>query len=198
MIQSLKNKYGTKLYSDPELGEFFTFPSFESLKSVKVDELNKMGFGYRSKYIRGTMDILEEKGLNWLNEVIQSETPSDILTTLPGVGRKVADCISLFACGKFNVVPIDVHMFKFYNENLNNFTGEKYKKIESISSKNNYLILQKNLQAILGSYAGWIHSMFFLERLDSKFSNQKKIQKRPDPELEFEIEKKSNKKGKKK
>ena len=197
MIDSLKKKYGKKLYSDSDLGDFYSFPEFTALTKVSVEELNEMGFGYRSKYIRGTMDFLEENGVSWLNDLLSQENPSDELTKLPGVGRKVADCISLFACRRYNVVPIDVHMFKFYNENIAYFTGKNYKKINSVTSKNNYSLLQENLQNVLGSNAGWIHSMFFLSRLSAKKVEVTKTGKRLNSELVEKIELKGNKRGKK-
>ncbi len=197
MIDSLKLKYGKKLYHDAEIGQYHAFPDFNSLKTITVQEMNEMGFGYRSKYIRGTIDLLEEKGVNWLDQVVSSENPSEELMKLPGVGRKVADCISLFSCGKFNIVPIDVHMFNFYNENLSNFTGEKYKKIDSVSNKNNYLLLQSNMQKILGPYAGWVHSMFFMNRISSKKQvNTIGKGKRINTDLEDKISEKGTKKKK--
>ncbi|KAG5493951.1 hypothetical protein JKF63_01783 [Porcisia hertigi] len=34
----------------------------------------------------------------------------DMLLLLPGVGRKVADCVALFALGRTHLVPVDTHM----------------------------------------------------------------------------------------
>ena len=197
MINSLKIKYGKILYSDPDLGEFYSFPTLDHLKKITVDEMNQMGFGYRSSYIRGTIDFLEENKLSWLDDISVSEDPAEGLVKLPGVGRKVADCIALFSCGRLSVVPEDVHMFNFYNENIKNFTGGKYKAIASVTSKTNYYLLQSNLKSILGVYVGWVHIMFFLDRLVNKIGVKKGI-KRKNSDLELKIKNKNNKKDKKK
>ena len=35
----------------------------------------------------------------------------DVLLQLPGVGRKVADCISLFSLDQCSIIPIDTHVW---------------------------------------------------------------------------------------
>jgi N-glycosylase/DNA lyase len=37
---------------------------------------------------------------------------SEELRKIAGVGRKVADCVALFALDKYDVVPIDTHVYQ--------------------------------------------------------------------------------------
>ena len=58
--------------------------------------------------------IKERGGVAWL-EGLRSEGDHDVirkeLVELKGVGRKVADCISLFSLDCPGLVPVDTHVF---------------------------------------------------------------------------------------
>ncbi|KAF3630585.1 N-glycosylase/DNA lyase OGG1 [Capsicum annuum] len=66
--------------------EFYEFPSLESLAIVSKQELRAAGFGYRAKYIVGTVEALKSK---------------------PGKA-----CISLFSLDQHHAIPIDTHVWK--------------------------------------------------------------------------------------
>ena len=53
-------------------------------------------------------DPSRELSLDWL-ESVPVEEARDFLTALPGVGRKTAACVLLFACG-LRDVPVDTHV----------------------------------------------------------------------------------------
>ncbi len=56
-----------------------------------------------------------------------------LLLSFKGIGRKVCDCILLLGYSKFDIVPIDVHMFrvskKIFNLNYKTLTNNNYDQI---------------------------------------------------------------------
>ena len=73
-----------------------------------------MGFGYRCKYIVESVRYINEKGgWDWLLGLRgkpHDEVRAELLNLL-GVGKKVADCISLFSMDCDNVTPVDTHVY---------------------------------------------------------------------------------------
>lgn len=73
-----------------------------------------LGFGYRAKYLVASVKMIEEKGgIEWLESLRgqQNEEVRKELTSLMGIGNKVADCIALFALDCTNSIPVDTHVF---------------------------------------------------------------------------------------
>lgn len=63
------------------------------------------------------MQALQSKpggGAAWLASLRELELQNTIeaLTTLPGVGPKVAACIALFSLDQHHAVPVDTHVWK--------------------------------------------------------------------------------------
>lgn len=104
----------------PPPGPFHAFPTLEALAgSVTEADLRAAGFGYRAKYVAGTVAALAGKpggGEAWLAGLRDPAVPAAdavaALETLPGVGPKVAACVALFALRKPGVVPVDTHVWK--------------------------------------------------------------------------------------
>ncbi|XP_059631790.1 N-glycosylase/DNA lyase OGG1 isoform X2 [Cornus florida] len=97
--------------------EFHEFPSLDRLSQVSEMELREAGFGYRAKYIIGTVDALQSKpggGVEWLMSLRESDLSEviDALSTLPGVGPKVAACIALFSLDQHHAIPVDTHVWQ--------------------------------------------------------------------------------------
>lgn len=91
---------------------FQKYPTAEKLAKAKPKEIEKLikkiGFyKQKTKYIIGTAKkIVENKG----------RVPDKIeeLTKLPGVGRKVAGCVMVYAHGK-DAIPVDTHVHRISN-----------------------------------------------------------------------------------
>ena len=87
---------------------FFGFPSPAALLDCDEDELRALGAGYRAPFLIGTaLAVAEGFPLDELREM-DYEDAHELLTTLPGVGDKVADCVLLFGCGHASAFPVDV------------------------------------------------------------------------------------------
>lgn len=170
MLDSFRQKYGELLYTHEDYGSFYSFPSLVDLKKQKIEEedFKAMGFGYRAKYIVQSLEMMSEE---WIENIKTSEKPLEELLKLTGVGRKVADCILLFTLQKHHVVPLDIHMINFYNESITPM--RKFKKIEGINKKS-YEEVSRNYIKVFGDYAGWLHSIFYMSRIDKSAKKGKR------------------------
>jgi len=90
--------------------DYFSFPKpdkLANLDAVYIQEKYRVGF--RAERIMETSRRINEKefDLECIKELSRDEG-KDLLTTLPGVGPKVSDCILLFAFDKEEAFPVDV------------------------------------------------------------------------------------------
>jgi 3-methyladenine DNA glycosylase/8-oxoguanine DNA glycosylase len=94
---------------------FFAFPTLEQLAAASEAQLRDAGFGYRAKYITGSVAALRarKEGEAWLLGLRAApfEEASEALCELPGIGPKVAACVCLFSLDKHAAVPVDVHVW---------------------------------------------------------------------------------------
>lgn len=139
IIERISKKYGTKIEWNRQ--EYYTFPTVEQLSLATVDELRKLGLGFRDKRVYETTKIILNKDvdLEKLHQEQDTIIVRDTLLTLPGVGPKVADCILLFSTLKrLEVFPIDVWVRRVMNElYIHNPQEEKVnkKEIEKLAKK---------------------------------------------------------------
>ena len=88
---------------------FYSFPSADTLSTLTVDDLAPLRCGFRAKYIIDASKKVSSGEIN-LDSIANcnSNTAREILTTIYGVGNKVADCTLLFGMGHIDVCPKDV------------------------------------------------------------------------------------------
>ncbi|MEW6157461.1 MAG: DNA glycosylase [Verrucomicrobiota bacterium] len=91
----------------------FAFPTAERIAACTESELRACKMGFRAPYLleaarRVKSGALDLESLSAL-PVAQARTA---LQSLPGVGRKIADCVLLFAYGFQEAFPIDVWVMK--------------------------------------------------------------------------------------
>nr|XP_004502499.1 N-glycosylase/DNA lyase OGG1 isoform X2 [Cicer arietinum] len=97
--------------------DFHAFPTLHQLSLVSEQQLRNAGFGYRAKYIIGTVNVLQSKpegGEEWLHSLrkLDLEDVISALSTLPGVGPKVAACIALYSLDQHHAIPVDTHVWR--------------------------------------------------------------------------------------
>lgn len=131
IIEKMSKEYGTEIKFRNQT--YYTFPTTEQLSRANIQDLRKLGLGFRDKYIYETTKIIKEGKID-LVELQEKDTTSarKELLTLAGVGPKVADCILLFSTLKrFDVFPIDVWVRRVMNDlYIHNEVEEKVSKKE--------------------------------------------------------------------
>ena len=93
----------------PEGVEVACLPTMERLASLSEADLRSCALGYRAPYLRDTAVTLLSRNVDVAGlRGVDYETALATLLTLPGVGRKVADCVALFSLDKPEAFPVDV------------------------------------------------------------------------------------------
>ncbi|MBQ7584041.1 MAG: DNA-3-methyladenine glycosylase 2 family protein, partial [Lachnospiraceae bacterium] len=89
--------------------EHYAFPSPKALSSLSLSELSDCSLGYRAPYVKeAAMRIASgEADLKAMNELSDKQL-FDELVSLYGVGKKVANCVMLFAYHRIGAFPVDV------------------------------------------------------------------------------------------
>ncbi|XP_068648332.1 N-glycosylase/DNA lyase OGG1 [Aristolochia californica] len=144
--------------------DFYEFPSLERLELVSEQELRNAGFGYRAKYIIGTVKALQSKpggGAHWLASLRDLELPEVIegLCTLPGVGPKVAACIALFSLDQHQAIPVDTHVWQIATRDL---------LPELAGARLTPTLCSRVAEAFVskyGKFAGWAQTALFIGEL---------------------------------
>lgn len=147
--------------------DFHEFPSLERLSMVSEQEFREAGFGYRAKYITSTVKKLQSKdggGEEWLRSLRELELEEVIcaLSTLPGVGPKVAACIALFSLDQHHAIPVDTHVWQIATRDL---------LPELAGARLTPKLCSRVAEAFVnkyGKYAGWAQTMLFIAELPSQ------------------------------
>ncbi|MFH1560633.1 MAG: DNA glycosylase [Chloroflexota bacterium] len=105
-MEALAQSYGRPLRLDDYVD--YSFPSPEKLAEAGEAALRDLKLGFRAKYVAQAAErmALGEVKLEHLRHLPYQEA-KDVLTSLPGVGDKVADCVLLFSLDKLDAFPID-------------------------------------------------------------------------------------------
>lgn len=117
IIEKISKAYGKEIVFENK--SYYTFPTVDELSKASVDDLRKLGLGFRDVRVYETTKIIKEKrvDLESLEKESDFNKVRDTLLTLPGVGPKVADCILLFSSLKrWEAFPIDVWVRRVMNE----------------------------------------------------------------------------------
>lgn len=91
--------------------KYYSFPTIEALSAATIEQIASIGVGYRAPYIlEASRGFFEKKYI--LSEMRKSSDDElyEILTSMYGVGAKVANCSMLFGFERYSRFPIDVWM----------------------------------------------------------------------------------------
>ncbi len=146
MVESLAAGYGRRISPGA-----YTFPDRRRLAKASERELAKLGLGYRARYVHEACATVDDEGLGRLLRMGYDDLRAGLIE-LPGVGDKVADCVSLFGFGRLEAFPIDVWMERA----LSRLYGQKgsYSKLRRFASER------------FGRYAGYAQEyLYHNERL---------------------------------
>jgi N-glycosylase/DNA lyase len=113
IVSLLCECFGEPLPAAPEYAPAFAFPTAARLARATEAELRACKMGFRAPYLLETAHLAAEGKID-LERLRQLpvELARDELLKLPGVGRKIADCVLLFAYGFQSAFPVDVWVMK--------------------------------------------------------------------------------------
>ena len=117
IIERISQKYGNEIEWNGK--KYYTFPTYEQLKDVTVQEYRNLGLGFRDIRLYETTQMIlnKEVDLEKLKNNPNTQEVRNELLRLSGVGPKVADCILLFSdLKRFDVFPIDVWVRRVMND----------------------------------------------------------------------------------
>ena len=114
--------------------EYFAFPSPAAAAALTQEELSACRLGYRCKYVHAAAEAAAGGSIDLerLKTADEPETLS-ILTSLFGVGIKVANCVSLFGLHHIDAFPVDVWMKRILAEQYpDGYPYERYSPYNGI------------------------------------------------------------------
>ena len=88
---------------------YYSFPSFQKIASLSLDDLSVIRAGFRDKYILAAAKAFDsgEMSLEHLSSLPTAEAKKHLMS-VKGIGNKVSDCILLFGMGRADSFPVDV------------------------------------------------------------------------------------------
>jgi N-glycosylase/DNA lyase len=117
--------------------KYFTLPEAGVLAALTEEDLAVCRLGYRAKYLIETAKAVKEDNgvrLSGLRKANANEA-FVYLTSLCGVGPKVANCIMLFSMDQYDSFPIDVWVKQAMNK-LYGFDKQNTKAMAEYAEKN--------------------------------------------------------------
>lgn len=133
----------------------YAFPLVEEMQKLDEQFFVSIGAGYRAKYLANLVDNYK----SFLKCDPSSLSTNDLrreLLKILGVGRKVADCILLFAYNRTDVFPVDVWMERVYKEVFGGKETERTKMSEDLVER-------------FGELSGYIQQyMFYYKTVEEK------------------------------
>ena len=149
IVANLCDRFGDQLETGSTT-EWSGFPTAETLANCDEPELRDCKMGYRAPYVLGSAQMVAagEVNLAALHEMDCVDARSSLMR-LPGVGRKVADCVLLFAYGFQEAFPIDV------------WIGRGLRELYFPRRKPTRKRLEKFTGTYFGPYAGYAQQYLF-------------------------------------
>ena len=116
-VDRLSELCGTRITA-PTLGspfvkplkdEYHAFPTVEQASKITSEELDHIGAGYRTSYIMSAIEEFEQgKLVPEAMSKLDDDELYEVLTSMYGVGTKVANCVMLFGFHRVGRFPVDV------------------------------------------------------------------------------------------
>jgi N-glycosylase/DNA lyase len=157
-IEELASRYG-ELVCEKETLCYHAFPTPERLASAKLEGHASLGF--RGRIVMSVAGHIIERGEGWLiglRDMSYSDAREQLLS-IRGVGRKIADCVCLFALDKDEAVPVDTHIRQIAHRlflpemNAKSVTDGVYRQIVEAFGER------------YGELAGWAQQFLYYEDL---------------------------------
>jgi N-glycosylase/DNA lyase len=145
------------------------FPRPKVLAARAPEELRACALGYRCGYLVDTARRVAEGAVDL--EALRSldyETALEALLALPGVGRKVADCVLLFSLDKWEACPVDVWVRRVFHEL---YGAPLARRLPDLAARTEKGLSPAEYRALVdfawerwGALAGWAQEYLFCAR----------------------------------
>jgi N-glycosylase/DNA lyase len=113
IISLLCERYGEPLPVPRPHGPAHAFPSAARLARTTEAELRRCKMGFRAPYLLATARTIVNGQLDLTHlRALPVAVARGELMKLPGIGRKIADCVLLFAYGFKSAFPVDVWVIR--------------------------------------------------------------------------------------
>ena len=131
-----------------------SFPTPEELAEAGRERIFRLGLGYRAAYLAATARAVADGEVD-LMALREDSYPHalDALTTLAGVGDKVANCVLLFSLDRLEAFPVDVWIIRVLREWYPDGTAS-----------NSPPKMRAWAQDYFGPYAGYANQYLFHDR----------------------------------
>lgn len=146
-IELLSQHFGSKI----SLGGYqtYSFPEIGNINHLEKIKHSKTGF--RANYLYEINNYMNPKKINHLTSM-EYQDAHNILTQLPGIGPKVADCVSLFGLGHTEAFPVDTWIKRIMEKHYFDGQQTSNKRIKQFAQDN------------WGKYAGYAQMFLFMLR----------------------------------
>lgn len=115
VVAAISRIYGEELISGGR--SYYTFPGVDKLQCACLEELEVCKGGFRCKYILNTAGKVAGGAVDLEKlAALDTDDAREMLTRLPGVGNKVADCTLLYSGIKYDAFPTDVWVKRVMEE----------------------------------------------------------------------------------
>jgi N-glycosylase/DNA lyase len=125
IVGLLCERYGESIATPPGEPPAFAFPTPARLAEVSEPNLRACKMGFRAPYLCAVAGAVASGEIDLENLAPSVALARERLMALPGVGRKIADCVLLFAYGFQEAFPVDVWVLKALRELY--FSGRRVK-----------------------------------------------------------------------
>ena len=115
--------------------EYYTFPTAKKMAEKDETFYKSLGLGYRAEYIRRLAESIKNGlDINNFSQLSTKELKSE-LVKIHGVGRKVADCVSLFGYRRGDSFPVDTWIDKVYREDFKGTNTDREKIADELTAR---------------------------------------------------------------
>ncbi len=117
IVALLCERYGEPVKAPSQLGMIHAFPSAERIAACSEEELRACKMGFRAPNLLHAAKEVSSGRLQLASlRELPCEDARERLVELRGVGRKIADCVLLFAYGFQEAFPVDVWVHRALKE----------------------------------------------------------------------------------
>ena len=137
-----------KSMGDEICEDFNRIPDFKRINISDLEDIKKCKLGFRAKYLKKSAKKICDDNFDAQRlRTMDYGSAKSYLTSLSGIGEKVADCILLFGASRFEAFPVDTWIRKAMDKLYS--TGEKPENIRAFARDK------------FGPYAGFAQQLIF-------------------------------------